>query len=105
MLVSRSGYEINFKVDEEKLATLLKLKAEMGDNFPRFGVMGISYNAANHIETTLNRISPKLIDLIEEIFVFDDNSPDNTFEVVKNYALTSPWKEKLNIFKNPRNLR
>ncbi|MCF8057781.1 MAG: glycosyltransferase [Bacteriovoracaceae bacterium] len=105
MLVSRSGYEINFKVDEEKLAKLLKLKAELGDNFPRFGVMVISYNAANFIETTLNRISPKLIDIIEEIFVFDDNSPDNTFEVVKNYAGTSPWKEKLNIFKNPRNLR
>ncbi len=109
MLVSRAGHEIDFKVDEEKLSRLIKLKEEMGDDFPKFGVFVLSYNASNHIESTLSRIDPRLVDIIEEIFVFDDNSPDDTFNVACKFAKNSPWGKswgnKLNIFKNPKNLR
>jgi glycosyltransferase involved in cell wall biosynthesis len=105
VLVSRSGHEIDFKVDEEKLSALLKYKKEMKQDFPRFGILVLSYNAANHIGSTLSRIDERLKEVIQEIFIFDDNSPDNTFDIAKEIAETSPWRDQLSVFKNPRNLR
>lgn len=105
MLVSRSGHQINFEVNSEKLERLKKLKDELGGRFPKFGVFVLSYNAANHIESTLSRIDFSLNDLIEEIFIFDDNSPDDTFSVAQEVAKESPWKDKISVFKNSVNLR
>ena len=105
MLVSRSGHQINFEVNSEKLERLKKLKGELGERFPKFGVFVLSYNAANHIESTLSRIDFSLNDLIEEIFIFDDNSPDDTFSVAQEVAKESPWKDKISVFKNSVNLR
>lgn len=105
MLVSRSGHQIDFSVDEEKLSKLLELKAKLGSDFPKFGILVLSYNAANHISSTLSRIDERLTEIVEEIFIFDDNSPDNTFSIAKEIAKDSPWGEKLNVYKNPINLR
>lgn len=105
MLVSRSGHEINFSVDNEKLGKLASYKKTMGNKFPKFGILVLSYNAANHIGMTLSRIDERLREIVEEIFIFDDNSPDNTFDIAKQIAETSPWKDKLSVYKNPRNLR
>ncbi len=105
MLVSRSGHEIDFKINEEKLSLLLKRKEELGESFPRFGILVLSYNAANHIGSTLARIDERLKKVVSEIFIFDDNSPDNTFDIAKEMAKTSPWQDQLSVYKNPRNLR
>jgi len=105
MLVSRSGHKVDFKVDEKKLKRLLELKIELGDDFPKFGIFILCYNASLLIESTLSRIDPKLKSIIEEVFIFDDNSPDGTFEVIKSLTSNSPWAEKINIFKNSTNLR
>jgi glycosyltransferase involved in cell wall biosynthesis len=105
LLVSRAGHQINFQVDEEKLELLIKKKAQNPKTFPKFGVLVLTYNASKLIKKTIGRIDPRLEPLIEEIFIFDDNSPDNTFDVAKSELAESPWKSKLNIFKNPKNLR
>ncbi len=42
--------------------------------------------------------------IIDEIFIFDDASQDNTFDVARELLADSPWKDKLSIFKNPKNM-
>lgn len=105
MLVSRSGFSIDFKVNEEKLERLKKLKESLGDNFPKFGVLVLSYNHSKLIGNTLARIDVRLKEYIKEIFIFDDNSPDDTFSVIKDLIVESPFKGQISVFKNPRNLR
>jgi glycosyltransferase involved in cell wall biosynthesis len=65
----------------------------------------LSYNASAHIAATIDRIPKDAFDLIDEIFIFDDCSPDNTFKVAEELKEESFWKTKLNVYKNPRNLR
>lgn len=105
MLVSRSGHSIDFKINEEKLLRLLELKRELGGKFPKFGVLVLSYNHSKLIGNTLSRIDSRLRYLISEIFIFDDNSPDDTFSVIKELLKTSPFKGQISVYKNPRNLR
>jgi glycosyltransferase involved in cell wall biosynthesis len=105
MLVSRAGHAIDFSVDQEKVKEILEHKKRLGDKFPKYGILVLSYNASDFIEKTIDRIPKELYDAIEEIFIFDDNSPDNTFKVVEALKEESFWKEKLKIFKNPTNLR
>lgn len=105
MLLSRSGHRIHFPVDQEKLEKIRKYQTELGDQFPKFGILIISYNASGHIESTLSRIPEAAYSFIKEIFIFDDCSPDNTYQVASALKENSLWKDKLNIYKNPRNLR
>ena len=51
---------------------------------PRIGIFIIAYNAVNHLIKTINRIPPEVYEQVEEIFVIDDCSKDNTFEVLKS---------------------
>jgi len=49
----------------------------------------VAYNAASTIERTLNRIPPQMQEIISAILVSDDSSPDDTYEIVKEYARKS----------------
>ena len=49
----------------------------------------MAYNAASTIERTLNRIPPQMQEIISAILVSDDSSPDDTYEIVKEYARKS----------------
>lgn len=102
--VTRGGNEVIFKASSTHIDELIKLKSEMGEDFPKFSVFLISYNASKFIKRTVERIPLELKNCIEELFVFDDASPDNTFEVAKDELKDSEWKEKLFIYKNPKNL-
>lgn len=102
---TRTGHIVEFSVDSDAIAKLTAAKKEMGDKFPKFGVFMLSYNAALFIEKTLSRIPVEAFDLIEEIFIFDDCSPDNTYRVAQAVGKESIWNSKLNIYRNPRNLR
>jgi 2-polyprenyl-3-methyl-5-hydroxy-6-metoxy-1,4-benzoquinol methylase len=64
----------------------------------------ISYNAGDLLRQTVDRIPIGLFDIISEIFVFDDASKDNTFEVGEELLRKSLWSGKLSLFKNPKNL-
>ncbi|HYM13719.1 MAG TPA: bifunctional glycosyltransferase/class I SAM-dependent methyltransferase [Bryobacterales bacterium] len=70
----------------------------------RVGVFVIAFNAAQHLRQTISRIPPDVYDRVEEIYVFDDCSPDDTFSA--GVGLKSErGLEKLRIYTNTRNLR
>ncbi len=52
---------------------------------PRIGIFIIAYNAVNHLVKTLSRIPPNVYERVEEIFVIDDCSKDNTYYAAIGY--------------------
>jgi glycosyltransferase involved in cell wall biosynthesis len=102
--ITRKGNKISFAISEAKIDFILKKIADEGQSFPKFAVFIISYNAANFIQKTIERIPLKIREAISEIYLFDDCSKDETYEVVKNLKENSPWKDKLHAYKNPKNL-
>src|SRR3954469_24369971 len=48
---------------------------------PRIGILVVAYNAESHLRSVLHRIPQPIVDKIDEIFIFDDASRDNTVEV------------------------
>ena len=103
-LVTRTGAAVSFEVNQSKIGKILQLKEEMGDRFPKFAIFVISYNAEDHIEKTIARVPKELEPVIDEIYIFDDFSTDQTVEVAHRIKEQSFWKDKLSIFKNPTNL-
>ena len=103
MKINRLGKEVSFPIDVESIQRLQRKKDELGDKFPRVGIMIISYNASQLLRETVERIPLGLLNVIDEIFVFDDASKDDTFEVAQSLLTSSPWRHKLNVFKNPKN--
>ncbi|MBF0367047.1 MAG: methyltransferase domain-containing protein [Oligoflexia bacterium] len=106
MSVTTTAREPNFCVDPQKLQRLLEHKQRLQEKFPKFGIFLISYHASELLSSTLKRIPSELYPMIAEIFVFDDYSQDDTFEVAKRlkHEENGPWQKCLNIFCNPRNL-
>jgi len=52
---------------------------------PRIGIFIIAYNAVNHLIETINRIPKQVFEEVEEIFVIDDCSRDNTYYAALGY--------------------
>jgi glycosyltransferase involved in cell wall biosynthesis len=69
----------------------------------RIGVFIIAYNAESTLTSVLERIPPDIVAKVEEIFVIDDCSPDNTFEVGRTYE-GGEAAAKLTVHRNPVNL-
>ena len=68
----------------------------------RVAILIVAYNAASTISHVLDRIPVKTKEMVEEIFLFDDASPDNT------HLVAGDWKrkaglEKLTIIRNSAN--
>jgi glycosyltransferase involved in cell wall biosynthesis len=61
----------------------------LSENKFKLGVLVVAYNASSTIERTLNRIPPEMQAIISAILVSDDSSPDDTYEIVKDYARKS----------------
>jgi glycosyltransferase involved in cell wall biosynthesis len=61
----------------------------LSENKFKLGVLVVAYNASSTIERTLNRIPPEMQAIISAILVSDDSSPDDTYEIVKEYARKS----------------
>lgn len=69
---------------------------------PRIGIFIIAYNAVNHLIKTLNRIPPGVLDQVEEIFVVDDCSQDNSYYAALGYK--AQYKvDKLTVHRNETN--
>ena len=70
---------------------------------PRIGILVVAYNAESTLRSLLHRIPAQLKPKIDEIFVFDDASQDNThqigLEVQKDFEGT-----RLTVIRNPVNL-
>lgn len=71
-------------------------------NAPRIGIFIIAYNAVNHLIKTLSRIPPDLYEQVEEIFVIDDCSKDNTYYAALGYK-HEHGISKLSVHRNEKN--
>lgn len=69
---------------------------------PKIGIFIIAYNAINHLIKTINRIPKETYDLVEEIFVIDDCSKDNTYHAALGYKHEAGI-EKLTVHRNEVN--
>jgi glycosyltransferase involved in cell wall biosynthesis len=69
----------------------------------RIAIFVVTYNAVGTLRQVLERIPEQIWDKVEEVFVFDDSSQDDTFLVGMGYKALH-GKAKLSIFKNERNL-
>jgi glycosyltransferase involved in cell wall biosynthesis len=68
----------------------------------RTAILVVSYNAADLLLKTLDRIPPEIVDRVEEIVVFDDHSTDLSFDSALAYKSRRSF-DKLKVFRNPRN--
>jgi len=71
---------------------------------PRIGVLVVAYNAAKTLVQTIKRIPQSLMDRLEDVFVFDDHSTDDTYKRMVEYLKSEPMP-KVKVFRNERNLR
>ena len=69
---------------------------------PRIGIFIINYNAVSHLISTLDRIPKEVYDLVEEIFVVDDCSTDNSYYAALGYK-SERNIEKLTVHRNEKN--
>ncbi|MEO8594726.1 MAG: bifunctional glycosyltransferase/class I SAM-dependent methyltransferase [Candidatus Solibacter sp.] len=69
----------------------------------RIGILVVTYNAISTLVPVLKRIPPHVWDNVEEVVVFDDASPDNTFELAMGLKAVCDVP-KLQVLKHARNL-
>ncbi|HZE73300.1 MAG TPA: bifunctional glycosyltransferase/class I SAM-dependent methyltransferase [Pyrinomonadaceae bacterium] len=79
---------------------MIKVSAEK----PRIGIFVIAYNAVDKLDWTLDRIPKEVWDKVEEVFLFDDCSTDNTYYAAIGYKHTKDI-DKLTVHRNTENLR
>jgi glycosyltransferase involved in cell wall biosynthesis len=70
---------------------------------PRIAIFIVTYNAVSTLSAVLDRIPESVWEKVEEVFVFDDGSRDDTFLVGMGYKALHR-KAKLSIYKNEKNL-
>lgn len=69
---------------------------------PRIGIFIIAYNAVNHLIKTISRIPKEVYDSVDEIFVIDDCSQDNSYYAALGYK-SQFGIEKLTVHRNLKN--
>src|SRR5690606_27566060 len=69
----------------------------------KIGVLIVAYNAVSTLRAVLDRIPPEMRDRIDEVFVFDDCSKDDTYLLGVGYKAETGW-DKLKIYRNETNL-
>lgn len=69
---------------------------------PRIGIFIINYNAVNHLIDTIARIPKAVYESVEEIFVIDDCSPDNSYYAALGYKHEHNV-DKLTVHRNKEN--
>lgn len=69
---------------------------------PKIGIFIIAYNAVNHLNKTIARIPKAVYDEVEEIFVIDDASKDNSYYAALGYKAQFGI-EKLTVHRNEKN--
>lgn len=70
----------------------------------RIGVLVVAYNAAETLVRTIQRIPLSLMERLEEVFIFDDHSTDDTYVRMCTFLERNPMP-KVRMFRNERNLR
>ncbi len=68
----------------------------------KIGIFVIAYNAVNHLINTLNRIPKEVFERVDEIFIVDDCSKDNTYYAALGYKHENNL-HKLTVHRNVEN--
>jgi glycosyltransferase involved in cell wall biosynthesis len=76
----------------------------MPSKHKRIGIFVIAYNAVNKLDWTLDRIPKDVWEKVEEVFLFDDCSTDNTYYAAIGYK-HAKGLDKLTVHRNSQNLR
>jgi glycosyltransferase involved in cell wall biosynthesis len=71
-------------------------------NNKKIGIFIIAYNAVNHLIKTISRIPPDVYDQVEEIFVIDDCSTDNSYYAALGFKHEKNI-QKLTVHRNEKN--
>lgn len=71
-------------------------------NSKRIAILIVAYNAASTITKVLDRIPADIKEMVEEIFVFDNHSSDNTNLVAEEWKRQHGF-EKMSVFRNDAN--
>jgi len=69
----------------------------------RIAIFIVTYNAAGTLRRVLDRIPAEVWEKVEEVFVFDDESQDDTYLVGVGYKALH-GNTKLSVFRNEKNL-
>lgn len=69
----------------------------------RFAVFVVTYNASTTLARVLDRIPDEAWERLEEVYVFDDASTDDTVFLGEGYK-AARGQEKIKVYRNPRNL-
>jgi len=69
----------------------------------RIGILIVTYNAVSTLTKVLKRITPNVWENVEEIAVFDDASPDETYEIALGIKAIRDLP-KLTVLKHQKNL-
>ena len=88
--------------DQKKIDAILAHRERLGDAFPRYAVFIVAYAAMERLQQVLRRIPPQIYDLLTEVYIFDDFSPDETYDLTRAWLERSPM-EKVSLYRNPRN--
>jgi glycosyltransferase involved in cell wall biosynthesis len=72
-------------------------------SFPKIGIFVVTFNARATIGRVLARIMPRSWDKIAEVFIFDDNSQDNTVQAAADYKYAHHL-DKVRVYSNQVNL-
>jgi len=92
----------NYTISQEKIRNILSVYNEMKEKFPKFAVFIVAYNAEKTLRETIKRIPQEIYDILECLYVIDDFSKDDTFEIAK-LMINDDRFRKLRVFRNPRN--
>jgi 2-polyprenyl-3-methyl-5-hydroxy-6-metoxy-1,4-benzoquinol methylase len=91
------GYEPRPSFAREVDASIADCKGK------RIGILVVTYNATTTLVSVLKRIPPCVWANVEEVAVFDDASPDSTFELA--IGMKAVWAiPKLHVLKHQKNL-
>lgn len=91
-----------FQPDQKKIDAILAHRERLGDAFPRYAVFIVAYAAMERLQQVLERIPKEIYDLLTEVYIFDDFSPDETYAVTRAYLDRAPM-DKVSLYRNPRN--
>jgi glycosyltransferase involved in cell wall biosynthesis len=70
----------------------------------KIGIFVIAYNAVNKLHWTLDRVPEEVWQQVDEVFLFDDCSTDNTYYAAIGYKHVKGI-DKLTVHRNTQNLR
>jgi len=69
----------------------------------RICILVVSYNVADHLLKTLDRIPREVFDRVEEVVITDNASQDASYDLALAYKQSRGLEKKITVLRNPKN--